>query len=312
MPVLCTPSSTTCTSSEPISFATTVRNPLPTDPTGLNFVNYAKDAISWFHFTEINGVATPSSKISSLTIADLAGIWNGTYTNWDQIPLVKGANAKIALYVTNSGSGLLSLWNTYLGENTQTYVLSQKDAATHVIEQNEDASIIKNGDEADAIFFFSNGRFHQTCATVCGGTAVPGKGPSKAVLGEINGVALTGANILNGTWPTEVFLSNVYSDGSNSTIPKANQATLNYVSEDGFLCKPQTSGGKNVVDPITDKWYHTEIAGLILASGFIPLPLGAEGTVAHPAVLKSPYSGYDSSGANPHGYCRVTTTDGNA
>ena len=296
----------------PISYASTVRNPLPTDPTGLNFVNYALDGVSWFHFTEVNGVATPSAKITNLTIPELANIWNGTYTNWDQIPGVH-VNAPIALYVTNSGSGLLSLWNAYLGENTQSYVLSQPDAATHVIEQNEDASIIANGDEANAIFFFSHGRFVQSCKHVCGGTSVPGPGTSTAKLGSINKEAPTSANILSGAFPTDVFLSNVYSDGSNSTIPATNQATLNFASEDGFLCKPQLdSSSADIIDPNTGRWVHNEINAAINTEGFIPMALGGEGTVANPASLSSPYSAYDSSGTNPQGYCRVTTTDGNA
>jgi len=312
VPVWCAPSVTTCTASDPINFATTVRDPLPTDPPGLNFVNYAKDAVTWFHFTQVNGVATPSSTITSLTIEDLTDIWNGTYTNWDQIPGVSGGNAPIALYVTNSGSGLTSLWGNYLGlTNVQAYVLSQPDAATHVIEQNEDASIIANGDEANAIFLFSNGRFKQTCKVVCGGTPVPGSGTSTAALGLVNGVSLNNTNILNGKWPTDVFLSNVYSDGSGS-VPAATQTTLNYVSEQGFLCKPQTSGGSNILDPVTGIWYHKEITSLIAAEYFVPLALGKEGTITNPAILGSPYNGYDSSGTDPQGYCRVTTTDGNA
>lgn len=326
VPVLCTPSATTCTSSEPINFATTVRNPLPTDPPGLNFVNYAKDAISWFHFTEVNSVATPSSTITNLTIPDLTNIWDGTYTNWDQIPGVSGGNANICVYVTNTGSGLYSLWQTYLNipalnsyvnsltnppagcgtNNSETY------AQSHTIEQNEDASIIANGDEANAIFFFSNGRFRQTCKVVCGGTTVPGGGTSTSVLSKINGITLNNTNILNGKWPTPVYLSNVYSDGSNSSIPVASQATLNFVSEDGFICKPQTSSGSDILDPITGIWYHKELTTLYANEGFVPLALGSEGTVSNPAVLTAPYNGYDSSGTDPSGYCTVISTDGNS
>lgn len=302
-----------------INFATTVRNPLPADPTGLNFVNYGDDALSWFHFTKVRGKATPSAKIKSLTIADLAGIWSGTYTKWNQIPGAGGGKGPIDVYVTNSGAGVYSLWQQYLGVPSLEAYVDSKPApypTTHTIEQNEDASIIANGDEADAIFFFSNGRFQESCAaTVCGGTPVPGttaKRPSTAVLGEINSVRLTDANILSGAWPAIVFLSNVYSDGSNSTIPVASPATLNYVSEDGFLCKPQTQArhGK-IIDPLTGVWYRTEIAGLITAAHDVPLTLGPEGTVPHPAVLRRPYKGYDSSGTDPEGYCRVLTTDGN-
>jgi ABC-type phosphate transport system substrate-binding protein len=328
VPVLCLPSATTCTASEPTSFATTVRNPLPTDPPGLNFVNYAKDAISWFHFTEVNGTATPSATIKSLTLTDLYDIWSGAYTNWNQIPGVTGTSGTICVYVTNTGSGLYSLWQTDLGFSTtalNAYVDgltslsgcgttgSETYAQSHTIEQNEDASIIANGDEANAIFFFSNGRFKQTCKVVCGGSPVPGGGTSTSVLGKINGITLNNTNILNNKWPAVVFLSNVYSDGlTGSATPIANQATLNYISEDGFLCKPQTSDGNDILDPITGVWYHKEITNLINGDGFVPLTLGPEGTVTTPANLSAPYNGYDLSGTDPTGYCRVGTTDGNA
>ncbi|MGA8682632.1 MAG: substrate-binding domain-containing protein [Acidimicrobiales bacterium] len=292
---------------EPISFATTVRNPTASDPQGLNFVNYADDAISWFHFTKVGKKATPSAKIKSLTILQLENIWLGNITNWKSLG---GKSAPIKVYVTNSGSSLLTIWNTSLGNiNSQTY--PETEGPSYVIEQNEDASIIKNGNEADAIFFFSRGRFLQTCDEgTCGGSRIPGGGTT--ALGEINGVKLTNANILSGLWPVRVFLSNVYSDGSNSKIPAANQATLNYVSEDGFLCKSQTSHGKRILDPLTGVWYRTEIDNLIAADGFVPIPIGSEGLVTNPAVPGSPYSGYDSSGSDPRGYCKVSTTDGNA
>jgi hypothetical protein len=298
----------------PIDFATGVRTPLATDPTGLNFVEYGRDAVSWFHWTEVNGTYTPSQKITSLSNAQLADIWNGTYTNWDQIK--GGTNAPIDVYVTNSGSGLLSLWEQYLYNGTynpQTYVESKGSvyASTHIIEQNEDASIIANGDEADAIFFFSNGRYHLTCKHVCGGTAVPGSGPTHVKLGEINDVPLTTANILSGAWPDPIHLMNIYSNGTNPNIPLASQATLNFISEQGFLCKPNIdpSTGDPTIDPNSGLSYHSEIDNLITAAGDVALPLGPEGTVDAPAVLSEPYSDNDSSGTDPQGYCKVMTTD---
>ncbi len=309
---------TASTKAAPINYATGVRTPLPTDPPGLNFVTYARDAVSWFHWTEVNDVYTPSRKVKSLSIAQLAGIWDGSITNWDQ---VGGTNGAIDVYVTNSGSGLLSLWNNYLGGssyNAQTYVLSQGSAysSTHIIEQNEDASIIANGDEANAIFFFSNGRYHLSCSKhVCGGSVVPGAGPTHDGLGEINDVPLTSANILSGAWPTLVYLTNIYSNGTNAAIPAATQPTLNFISEDGFLCKPNTDDGTTTgtptLDPNDGLTYRSEIDKLITAAGDVALPLAAEGTVDAPAVLTSPYSDNDSSGTDPQGYCRVVTTDGN-
>lgn len=330
-PVLCVPSNATCTASAPINFATTVRNPLPTDPIGLNFVNYAQDAISWFHFKEVNGVNTPSAKVTNLTVPDLENIWDGTYTNWKQIPGAKGTSGSICVYVTNTGSGLYSLWQTYLGiPALNSYVNSNPSlpgcddagetyAVSHTIEQNEDGAIISNGDEANAIFFYSYGRYEQQCKTglkVCGGTKVGGTGTSTTALGEIDSTALTPANILSGAWPTRVFLSNVYSDGAGS-YPVASQAALNYVSEFGFLCNPQKSGGSDIIDPATGIWYRTEIQNLIAAEDFEALPLGAEGAVPTPADLLSPYnqagqtSGGSAGSTDPQGYCLVSSTDGN-
>ncbi|MGO9198817.1 MAG: substrate-binding domain-containing protein [Acidimicrobiales bacterium] len=296
-----------------VDFATGVRTPLATDPTGLNFVTYARDAISWLHWTEVNGKKTASATVKNLSNSQLAEIWDGSITNWDK---VGGTNAPIDVYVTNSGSGLLSLWNNYLGGSTynaQSYVLSKgsKYADTHIIEQNEDASIIANGDEKDAIFFFSYGRYQESCAVVCGGTKVPGKGPTHNKLGEINDDPLSAANILSGAWPDLVYLTNIYSNGTNAAIPAANQATLNYVSEDGFLCKPNIDPATKsaTIDPNTGVSYRSEINSLITAAGDVPLPRGKEGTVDAPAVLSAPYKAYDSSGTDPTGYCRVTTTD---
>jgi hypothetical protein len=328
-PVLCTPSNTTCTSSAPINFATTVRTPLPSDPVGLNFVTYALDGISWFHFTKVNGKATPSSTITNLTITDLLKIWEGPaaggYSNWDQIPGYTAKSAPICVYVTNTGSGLYSLFQSDIGiPALNSYVNSnpsltgcdvpsgQTYATSHTIEQNEDGQIISNGDEKNAIFFFSYGRFEQECHTgtkVCGGTKAPGT--STPVLGEIGGEALTPANILSGAWPTDVYLSTVYSNGAGA-YPVASQATLNYASEDGFLCNPQTSGGNDIIDPTTGVWYRTEIQNLISAEYFEALPLGPEGAVDTPASLNSPYTqAGQTSGTDPQGYCEVATTDGN-
>jgi len=91
-----------------IDYATGPRLPTASDPTGLNFVSYAKDALTWFHFTEVNGAKTPSASIPSLTPTQLADIWDGTDTKWDQILNPKTAKpyytgtAPIRPYAVNS------------------------------------------------------------------------------------------------------------------------------------------------------------------------------------------------------------------
>ena len=146
----------------------------------------------------------------------------------------------------------------------------------------------------NGIFFYSYGKYSAQCA---GGrsksrtsTSPPVRPPSsrrtptaveppclwatRRLWRSVNGVALNPANILatSGTeWPIDRFVFNVYSNGSDTTHPSqaATPATLNYVSEVGFLCKPQTNGRHSrwlngdarteIIDPATDTWYHTEI-----------------------------------------------------
>ena len=75
-------------------------------------------------------------------------------------------------------------WASLLGL-TGTFPFGKEDP-NHVIFQNETSSILANHDQADAIFFFSYGRYQ----TVCGAdpTLCTGASTSKIALGEINGV----------------------------------------------------------------------------------------------------------------------------
>ena len=121
----------------------------------------------------------------------------------------------------------------------------------------------------------------------------------------------------------------MYSDGTNSDIPVSNPATLNFASEDGFLCKPNTvtgaTTGTQITDPVTGLTYRSEIESAITAQGFFPLdgldenvPF-KEGTPTTPAdaissFTSSSYYQYDTppvSGGQEEGYCNVVTTDGN-
>ncbi len=279
----------------PLDAASSARAPALTsgssagDDKGLNFVAYAQDAVDWLHWTVAppdgtsgTPTATPSAAVANLTTTQLASIYGNqgctagatTYTtpNW---ACYGGTAAPISIYIANAGSGVESAWVTLLGLKG-TYPFGGEDPA-HVIFQNETSSILANQDEADAIYFFSYGRYQTLCApnpTLCAG-----KG-STIKLGEINSVKVKGKTItaqLPGStkvpFPGDIFLYNVYSDGSNPDIAASSPATLNALSEDGFLCKPSTATD---VDPNTGVTYRTEIDQVITAQGFFPLPLEVE------------------------------------
>ncbi len=318
----------------PVSYARSSRAPTSSDPAGLNFVGYAEDAVPWFHFTKYNGVNTPSAGLTDLSETTLTKIWNGTFTNWNQVcddvTSTCGGNAPIALYMAQSGSGTESTWATDLGL-TGTFPFGGENS-THVIFENEDSSIIKNGDGANAIFFFSFGKFSLLCPKgVCSGTPANLKKNTVAALGGINGVVANQASITGkcvgskkfckahpnpALFPTDRKLYNVYADGSQPasvTGPAGTQTTMNFVSTWGFMCSTQAH---NTVDPLspTGATYGAEMASIITAQGFFTIPLGAMGDTAagvvKPSFADSFYSqASPNPGASDQGYCKVSSTN---
>jgi ABC-type phosphate transport system substrate-binding protein len=342
--------------SAPLNFARSSRGPnngLPTvtgasvnttasDPEGLNFVAYAADAVPWFHFLSVSGVATPSSQITTLSLPQLSGIYNGTITQWSALcPKSPKKTAKkcvadagtqpIVVYTAQNGSGTESTWQTELGltlnGNANLFDGVPNDGK-HVVFENEISAMLANGDENDAIFFFSYGKFQTDCVSgltkgttaECDGVKAP-SGSTMALGAESlttggTSIAATGGNsgtILQGTFPTDRFLYNVYSNGTQSAIPVATQATLNFVSEFGFICKQDSA-----IDSNTGLPYSQEIQSVITSNGFFPLPSASEDApnVDSNASITDPgYSFVDpasqgSSAHNPSGDCRVFTTDG--
>ncbi len=356
------------------NFARSSRALSSSDLKGLNFVAFAQDGVPWFHYTKINATTkTPSSAVTNLTQAQLESIYNGTISNWDA---VGGANAKIVVFAAQEGSGTQSTFKTFLGfdpsaaTNPVNCYVPSGGAKTCVgpanILENEDAEILPNAFTSaqagfvnnnpywgktktatttqikkDAIFFFSFGKFAEQCkvaATDCGGSPLHG---FVNALGEVNGIAATEATILEGTFPVDRFLYNVYSNGSNSNLVTTDAATVNYVSEIGFICNPNKGKSTPAVDLNTGATYISEIQSVIENNGFFPLSAGGssgtvnqteidEGHVGNPARALLTHTGgttglygyaqykpFDTFATNtntgdPMGFCLTTTTDGNA
>ena len=357
------------------------------DLKGLNFVAYAEDGVTWFHYKSIGGTAagsgtTPSNGVTNLTQAQLAAIYNGTDTNWDQ---VGGANAPIVVFSAQEGSGTQSTWKTFLGfdpsaatNQVNCYTPSggsKTCVGPAVIFENEDAQITTkafttsqakfigpknpawlsqfgtslatpNEVKSDSIFFFSAGKYNVQCkANVhdCGGSPL---GATTNAIESIGGVAPTEQNILDGQFSDDRYLYNVYSNGSNANIPAATAATVNYVSEIGFMCNPNKGSGTATLDPNTGATYLSEVQADITNAGFYPLSAGAasgtvnqspidEGTVPNPAsallndsggqgqgqtasdngyAQYKPFDTFATTGPNndPSGFCLTTDTDSNA
>jgi hypothetical protein len=310
------------------------------DKSGLNFVSYAADAVPWFHFTKSVGTGgdscakSPSAKIKSISNSDLTGIYEGTITNWDQIPAKTagtfGKNAPIDVYIAQSGSGTESTWATDLGITgtypfggvTATAARLSLPASDFEIFENETSDIWKNPakDSCDAIFFFSYGKYTLLCPSGNCADTPPANAGSVSALGQINGVSANETTIEDqftdpsGAFYTDRQLYNVYVDGSNCNLPFentpancstpeentgtlppfVNQAVQAFVSPYGFLCNPAEYSEIDPISP-TELTYGQEIDSVIEANGFFPEPEGVMGDASIPTPPDPTQSGYDAN-----------------
>jgi hypothetical protein len=312
----------------------------------VNRVAYAIDGQSWISFSELKGVKTSHSKVLDISLAQLNAIYGDTLSctikgvtfHEDWKCLGSKTSAHIDCYNAQTGSGTYSTWTGSTNVPSAAYVQGTSvpacandeasgTAASHVnIPENQMASIFTsaNNDAANAIYYFSYGKFTTVCPLgVCQGTT--GATKTLAALGEINnrvtGVpTVIGATSIQSTnlstqWPIIRFLYNDYNNTS-SPLP-ASQATLNFTSELGWLCKASTA---SETDPNTGGTERATIEAAIEKGGFLPIqPNGVDAPFAtgsnapsylFPATLTDPgYVANDgSNGATTGstGFCLVT------
>lgn len=86
-------------------------------------------------------------------------------------------------------------------------------------------------------------------------------------------MAPTEANILSDAYPYSRF---VYNAIRNDTFAQglASNATRNFVSANGFICK---TAAVSAINPKTGNNFRTDVEDVIRDNGFIPLPVGPTG-----------------------------------
>jgi len=285
-----------------IDFARSSRVPISTDCTGLHFVAYARDGVSWECFPTAALAGCGGTVVKNLTTSQLKAIFvTCTTTSWSQV----GGRAKtpITVYVPQANSGTGVTWAAFLGVNLAAgSVLSNclspgsngspGAPGSHVSFENTNEYIIANGDQKTAIFPFSIGVYTHTYGSA-NGTKV-----DNSQLMSINGVAPSTANVTSQKFPALRDLFNVYCFGDPSlsnkcgTAAKSPSWVTNFVGEQGWICKNESQhtdlGGKPDTDPITGVAYRTgtavgkapkgEIANIIRAQGFVPIEKQHDGT----------------------------------
>lgn len=240
--------------------------------TGLHYVAYARDGITWESFPGVSG--SHAVGVKNLTQAQLQGIFvNCTITNWSQ---VGGTSGAIKIYTILSQYGTRKSFDTFLGGS------SSSCPAVKQIDQTNNAQIAA-ADKANAIIPVSVGSWNERYKKTPGGSQ----------LGSIDNVAPSNANIAGGSFPFSRFLYNVYCKGDPAngnkcgTASPAPAAVTKFIGESGWICK--SSG--HTTDPITGTAYGTEVRNAITNFGFAVLPKGATG-----------------GGTTTSNYCRLFTS----
>jgi hypothetical protein len=298
-----------------VQFARSSRVPLGagsggSDCSGLQFVGYARDGISWECFTDSNGTANPCSGVNSISTLQLQEIYRNTapyncsITDWGQ--LTGGSAGAIDMYVPQANSGTGITWASFLGVNLtagQTlngcvppaHNLGAGVAGSFITPENTNSLIHTNGDEANAIMPYSVGVFRSQYGglTSAHDADTDGTNNFTVALGQINGQTPTPANILSGSFTFSRYLWNVYCKGvtvngalhcggATGTGP-AQVWTTNFVGAQGFLCKGEAkfndSHGNPILDPRTGNPYRSAPDGSGNPQGEIADTISANGFV---------------------------------
>jgi ABC-type phosphate transport system substrate-binding protein len=148
-------------------------------PASLEFWAYGLDAVSWDHFTSNTSAPT------SLTAAQIQGIYNCTYTNWNQ---VKGRSAPITRYYPAATSSTATFFaKLFLGGSIP---VSTSACPITFVPQN-DATQVAAADQSTSILPYSYANFYSQTHQTSGETNLA----ANTVLGKINGTTPSATTI---------------------------------------------------------------------------------------------------------------------
>jgi phosphate transport system substrate-binding protein len=163
-----------------IAFARSSSGRKSTYPSNLEFWAFGLDGVSWDTFS-VN-----TSAPTNLTTTQLEGIYNCTYTNWDQ---VGGKNAAISLFYPVATSGTASFFaQEFLGGTIPT---STPSCPITFVPQN-DATQVPTADQATSIEPYDYANYYSQTSDLYG---TGGDLAAGTVLGKVNSTAVTAKTI---------------------------------------------------------------------------------------------------------------------
>jgi phosphate transport system substrate-binding protein len=164
-----------------IAFARSTSGRSSSNPANLEFWAYGLDAVSWDHFT------SNTSAPATLSAAQIAGIYNCTYTNWNQ---VGGGNALITRYYPVTTSSTASFFaKLFLGGSEP---VSTGTCPITFVPQN-DATQVASADQTTSILPYSYANYFAQTSGLYGSGGNLALG---TVLGEVNGTAPSSTTIV--------------------------------------------------------------------------------------------------------------------
>ncbi|MEV4615008.1 substrate-binding domain-containing protein [Kitasatospora sp. NPDC049258] len=209
-----------------VDFARSSRAKQATDPAGFDFVNLAKDAVSWSAKAGGNAPA-------NLTTADLVAIYSCTKTNWNQIS-ASLPNATIKPYLPQASSGTRSFFLTAI--NGGGTALTPGACVVTGPEENEGTDAALN--DANVVFPYSVGHYvgqlngHNTVTDNVGVLTVR----------QVNGVnPLTATNTLNPAFAAGSYGRVLYTVVRDTEFGVGSQLRAVF-GQSGWVCS--ATGGK--------------------------------------------------------------------
>ncbi|MFD7639393.1 PstS family phosphate ABC transporter substrate-binding protein [Kitasatospora sp. NPDC059795] len=228
-----------------LDFARSSRAAQATDPSTLDFIAFAKDAVTWS--ATVNGHAP-----ANLTTANLVDIYTCAKTDWSQFG---GTAGTIKAYLPQSGSGTRSFFLQALGN------ITPGNCVVSGPEENEGTDSAFTGN-LDAIFPYSVGHY----VGQLNGHTTATDAPGQLTLRNINGVTpLTATNTLNPAFAGGSYgrvLFNVVRDADYTATTTQGTALRAIFSNGGWIC---STAGRND----------------IASYGFLNLPATGCGVIIH-------------------------------